>query len=105
MKELEKQGFVAVAPPKRGRPPKKKQEEREQKPLWIPRQCGSVTRYHRDGQGGYNMRHVMEPGIPGKPGRRKWTLFAGDRRVWDVQPHGLLSAAIEGAEEWIDKGG
>jgi hypothetical protein len=101
MKELEKQGFVAVAPPKRGRPPKKKQEEREQKPLWIPRQCGSVTRYHRDGQGGYNMRHVMEPDVPGKPGRRKWTLFAGDRRIWDVQPHGLLSVAIEAAEAWI----
>ena len=71
------------------------------KPLWIPRGHGSVTRYHRDGQGGYNMRHVMEPAAPGKPGRRKWALFSGDRRLWDVQPHGMLSVAIEAAEAWI----
>lgn len=76
-----------------------------QKPLWIPRKNGGVTRYHRDGPGGYNMRHVMEPAIPGKPGRRKWALFSGDRRIWEVQPHGLLSTAIEAAEAWITEGG
>jgi hypothetical protein len=47
------------------------------------------------------MRRMMEPEPQGKPRRRKWTLFCGDDRVWDVQPHGLLSEAIEEAEAWL----
>ena len=74
---------------------------KERKPLWVPRGNGTVTRYYREGGGGYNMRRMMEPEPQGKPRRRKWTLFCGDDRVWDVQPHGLLSEAIEEAEAWL----
>ena len=73
-------------------------------PLWVPRRVGAAMRYHRDAggrQGKYNMRHMMEPAAKGKPQRRKWALFYGDDRVWDVQPQELLSAAIEEAEAWI----
>lgn len=70
--------------------------------LWIPRKVGSATRYHREGKEGYSMRNMMEPAPAGKPQRRKWTLFCGDNRVWDVQPHELLSTAIDEAEAWID---
>lgn len=74
---------------------------REYPPIWIQRKVGNVTRYHRDAPGGYNMRRMMEPAGVGKPQRRKWALFCGDNRVWDVQPHELLSAAIEEAEAWL----
>lgn len=70
-------------------------------PLWIPRKVGSITRYHREGKGGYNMRRMMEPAVNGKPQRRKWALFCGDKRVWDVQPHEMLSTAIDEAEAWL----
>lgn len=72
--------------------------------LWVPRVMGAVTRYHRDVQGAggrYNMRYIMEPATAGKPQRRKWALFYGDDRVWDVQPHDMLSEAIKAAEDWI----
>lgn len=69
--------------------------------LWIPRRVGATTRYHRDAPGGYSMRYMMEPAPEGKPMRRKWALFCGDSRVWDVQPHELLSTAIDEAEDWI----
>lgn len=69
--------------------------------LWIPRQAGKATRYQREGMGGYNLRHLMEPAPAGRPRRRKWTLFCNDGRVWDVQPQELLNAAIEEAEAWI----
>lgn len=75
--------------------------------LWVPRVVGAVTRYHRDAQGAggrYNMRYIMEPAEQGKPRRRKWVLYAGDDRVWEVQPMEHLSAAIEAAEEWISRG-
>lgn len=74
---------------------------RTEKPLWIPVRVGSATRYIRECGGNYSMRRLMEPAAEGKPRRRKWTLFCGDDRVWDVQPDGLLSAAIEEAEAWI----
>lgn len=69
--------------------------------LWIPRKAGSVTRWHRDTPGGYTMRHVMDPSPTGRPAERKWALFCGDNRVWDVQPAPHLGAAIEQAEQWI----
>jgi hypothetical protein len=47
------------------------------------------------------MRHLMEPAVPGKPMRRKWVLFKGDNRVWEVPACTLLSAAIGAAEDWI----
>lgn len=71
------------------------------KELWIPRRVGSVTRWHRDAPGGYTLRYVMEPGAPGKPAMRRWALFKGDKRVWEVQAMPHISAAIEQAEDWI----
>lgn len=73
--------------------------------LWVPRRVGTVTRYYRERRDGvpglYNVRHVMEPGSAGKPSGRKWALFYGDSRIWEVQPHTMLSTAIEAAEEWL----
>lgn len=69
-------------------------------PLWVPRKVGAATRYYRE-TGNYSLRHMMEPAAQGKPRRRKWTLFCGDNRVWDVQPTDLLSAAIDESEAWI----
>lgn len=75
---------------------------RENPPLWIPRKVhGGGTRYIRDDKSGYNMRRMRDPAPPGQTMRAKWTLFQGDNRVWDVQPQGLLSAAIGEAENWI----
>ena len=74
---------------------------KEYTPLWIPRKVGAATRYHRDAPGGYSLRHMMEPAAQGKPRRRKWALFCGDNRIWDVQPNERLSAAIEEAEAWL----
>lgn len=74
---------------------------KESPPLWIPRKVGTVTRYHRDSEGHYNMRHIMDPEPPGKYATRKWALFAADRRIWDVQPMTSLKAAIDAAEAWI----
>ena len=73
---------------------------KELKPLWVPRKVGSATRYYQDALGGYSLRHMMEPAAAGKPRRRKWTLFCGDNRVWDVQPQEFLSDAIAEAEAW-----
>lgn len=72
----------------------------KERPLWVPVKVGSATRYIRD-RGNYSMRRLMEPAAEGEPRRRKWTLFCGDNRVWDVQPAGLLSTAIEEAEAWL----
>ena len=72
-------------------------------PLWVPRQVGQATRWHRDGSR-YTMRYAMEPGAGARPHSRKWVLYAGDDRVWEVQPMEHLSAAIEAAEEWISRG-
>lgn len=71
------------------------------KSLWIPRRVGTATRYHREGGGAYTLRHMMEPAPEGKPRRRKWTLFCGDNRVWDVQPQELLSSAISETENFL----
>lgn len=70
-------------------------------PLWVPRKAGAATRYHREGAGAYSLRQIMEPAPEGKPRRRRWTLFCGDNRVWDVQPTEYLSSAIDAAEAWI----
>lgn len=69
--------------------------------LWIPKESGTLTRYYRQGPGHYNLRRVMDMVTPGKPARRKWALFAGDTRIWEVQPDGLLSGAIAAAESWL----
>lgn len=74
---------------------------REYPPIWIPRRVGAATRWYREGGGGYTLRHMMEPAPEGKPRRRKWTLFCGDNRVWDVQPQELLSNAIGEAESFL----
>lgn len=75
---------------------------KERPPLWIPRRIhGGGTRYIRDDKSGYNMRKMKDGPIPGQQNRAKWTLFHGDNRVWDVQPHGLLSEAIAEAEAWL----
>lgn len=73
------------------------------KPLWIPRDHGVNTRWHREGAGGYSLRHVADRDENGKMLRKRWALFAGDDRVQDVQPEGLLSKAISAAEKWIDE--
>lgn len=70
-------------------------------PLWIPNGEGTQKRYNRDSAGKYNMRHLMEPAPPGTAMRRKWVLFKGDKRVWEVPACTLLSAAIGAAEDWI----
>lgn len=75
---------------------------KENPPLWIPRKIrGGGTRYVRDDKSGYNMRKMHDPTPPGQAMRGKWTLFHNDDRVWDVQPQGLLSEAINEAESWI----
>lgn len=74
-----------------------------ERPMWIPNGEGTQKRYNREGTGKYNMRHLMEPAVPGKPMRRKWVLFKGDNRVWEVHACTLLSAAIGAAEDWIDR--
>ena len=33
--------------------------------------------------------------------RRKWALYAGGKRVWDVQTTGDAQSAIRAAEAWI----
>ena len=77
-------------------------KRKENPPLWIPRKThGGGTRYIRDDKSGYNLRKMNEPAPPGQQNRAKWTLFHGDDRVWDVQPTGLLSEAINEAESWI----
>lgn len=74
----------------------------EAKPMWYARSWNGATRYHRDGPGGYNLRHIMEPGPGGKPARRRWTLYAKASRIWDVQPACTVGAAIDAAEAWIN---
>lgn len=76
--------------------------KKEPKPLWIPKDAGTtLKRWYREGPGHYNMRHVMGVPTGTKPGRRVWALFAGDDRVWEVQPDSLLSGAIRAAEDWL----
>jgi hypothetical protein len=69
--------------------------------IWVPKEIRGATRYYRDDGTGYNMRHMMEPAAQGKPRRRKWALYHKEMRVWDVQPHDMLSEAIKAAEDWI----
>lgn len=76
--------------------------DHEPKPMWTPRKVGEMTRYYRDGAGGYSLRRVMEPAPAGKPQRRKWVLYSGERRIWDVQPEGTIKCAVAAAEAWLN---
>lgn len=74
----------------------------EQEPtLWVPQDRGVLMRYIRTGAGRYSLRRVMDPAPAGKPQRRKWVLYSGERRIWDVQPEGTIKGAIEAAEDWL----
>lgn len=75
--------------------------DHEPKPLWTPRKAGEMTRYYRDGAGSYSLRRVMDPAPAGKPQRRKWVLYSGERRIWDVQPEGTIKSAVAAAEAWL----
>ncbi len=72
------------------------------KPLWIPRDTGVNTRWHRDG-GTYTLCHVADRDENGKLMRKRWALFAGDDSVKDVPPEPMLSKAIKAAETWIEE--
>lgn len=69
--------------------------------LWVPQSKGVMTRYIRTGAGKYNLRRVMDPAPAGKPQRRKWVLYSGEHRIWDVQPEGNINSAIKAAEAWL----
>lgn len=75
--------------------------DHEPQPLWTPRKVGEMTRYYRDGAGTYSLRRVMDPAPAGKPQRRKWVLYSGERRIWDVQPEGTIKSAVAAAEAWL----
>lgn len=75
--------------------------EQAEPTLWVPQKVGAMTRYHRTGAGKYSLRRVMDPAPAGKPQRRKWVLYCGERRIWDVQPEGTIKAAVAAAEDWL----
>ena len=70
--------------------------------LWVPQKIGVMTRYNRTGAGKYSLRRVMDPAPAGKPQRRKWVLYSGERRIWDVQPEGNINSAVKAAEAWLN---
>lgn len=77
-------------------------EAKDTAPMWTPCKVGEMTRYYRDGAGKYSLRRVMDPAPAGKPQRRKWVLYSGERRIWDVQPEGTIKAAVAAAEDWLN---
>ena len=76
-------------------------------PVWIQHKRDGLTRYTRELPGRpppgmvYSLRQVMDVAPPGKTARRKWALYAGGKRVWDVQTTGDAQSAIRAAEAWI----
>lgn len=82
-------------------------KERHYHPVWIQHKRDGLTRYTREVPGRpppemvYSLRQVMDVAPPGKTARRKWALYAGGKRVWDVQTTGDAQSAIRAAEAWI----
>lgn len=80
---------------------------RHYRPLWIEKNHEGMKRYYRETPGKppaerqYSLRRVMDLAPPGQASRRKWALFAGNQRIWEVQPVGSIDAAIAAAEDWI----
>ena len=96
-------------------------KERHYHPVWIQHKRDGMTRYTRELPGRpppemvyslrqvmdvaqavhHFLRQVMDVAPPGKVARRKWALYAGGKRVWDVQTTGDAQSAIRAAEAWI----
>lgn len=82
-------------------------KEKHFHPVWIETTRDGMKRYYREAPGEtpaekrYSLRRVMDIAPPGQASRRRWALFAGNQRVWEVQPVGNAGAAIQAAEDWI----
>lgn len=74
--------------------------------LWpeMPARPGEFPRYWRRHSSGYNVRRVLEPS-GGKRLDKRWALFRGDRRVWEVQALPDRDVAIEAAEAHLKEAG
>lgn len=68
--------------------------------LWqVMQEPGGIPKYYRIASGGYNLRRVMEP--EGRRLVKRWALYHGPSRVWEIQAMSDRDAAMAQAEAWL----